>query len=126
MAPEVGRELLELDGEAAFAGGLVASEHDVGGSHHFAAVRLLPRRHEVELVELVLRRGPGGVQRRADEVQPVPNLRVQNVALVVSESKGRRDEDKKNRKEATEGEKGRESLIKVFINSSEPPVLAAE
>lgn len=90
VAPEVGRELLELYGEAAFAGGLVAGEHDVGGAHHLAAVRLLPRRHEVELVELVLWRGPDGVQRRADEVQPVPDLRVQDVALVVPEPGGRK------------------------------------
>lgn len=42
MAPQVGGKLLELDGEAALAGGLVAGEHDVGGAHDFAAVRLLP------------------------------------------------------------------------------------
>lgn len=95
VAPEVGRELLELDGEATLAGGLVTSEHNVGGSHHLTAVRLFPRGYEVEFVELVLWRGPGGVQRRADEVQPVPNLRVQHVALVVSKSEGRREEDKK-------------------------------
>lgn len=89
VAPEVGRELLELDGEAALAGGLVAGQHDVGGPGHLAAVRLLPRRHEVELVELVIRRGPGRVQWRADEVQPVPDLRVQDVALIVPEP-GRR------------------------------------
>lgn len=92
VAPEVGRELLELDGEAALAGGLVAGQHDVGGAGHLAAVGLLARRHEVELVELVLRRGPGGVQRGADEVQPVPDLRVQDVALVVPEP-GQREEE---------------------------------
>lgn len=100
VAPEVGRELLELDGEAALPRGLVAREHDVGGAHHLAAVRLLPRRHEVQLVELVVRRGPGGVQRGADEVQPVPDLRVQNVALIVPEPGGRKS-------------KGRESVTKV-------------
>lgn len=91
VTPEVGRELLELDGEASLAGGLVAREHDVGGAHHLAAVGLFPRRHEVEFVELVLWRGPGGVQRRADEVQPVPDLRVQHVAFLVMESEGRRE-----------------------------------
>lgn len=90
VAPQVGGKLLELDGEAALAGGLVTGEHDVGGAHHLAAVRLLPRRHQVQLVELVLRRGPGRVQRGADEVQPVPDLRIQDVALVVLEP-GRRE-----------------------------------
>lgn len=94
VAPEVGRELLELDGEAPLAGGLVTGQHDVGGAGHLAAVRLLPRRHKVELVELVLRSGPGGVQRRADEVQPVPDLRVQNVALIVPEPGQRKEEGK--------------------------------
>lgn len=89
VAPEVRRELLELDGETALPRGLVTRQHDVGRAHHLAAVRLLPRRHEVELVELVLRRGPGRVQRGADEVQPVPDLRVENVALIVSEPGGR-------------------------------------
>lgn len=88
VAPEVRRELLELDGEAALPRWLVARQHDIGRAHHLAAVRLLPRRHEVELVELVLRRGAGRVQRGADEVQPVPDLRVENVALVVPEPGG--------------------------------------
>lgn len=43
VAPEVGRELLELDGEATLAGGLVAGQHNVGGAGDLAAVRLLPR-----------------------------------------------------------------------------------
>lgn len=85
VAPEVGRELLELDGEAALAGRLVAGQHDVGRAVHLAAVRLLPQRHQVEFVELVLRRGPGRVHWRADEVQPVPDLRVEDVALIVPE-----------------------------------------
>lgn len=42
VAPQVGRELLELDGEAALACGLVTSQDDVGRSGHLAAVRLLP------------------------------------------------------------------------------------
>lgn len=92
VAPQVGRELLELDGEAALARGLVARQHDVGRTGDLAAVRLLPRRHEVELVELVIGRGPGRVQRRADQVQPVPDLRVQDVALIVPEP--RRKEEK--------------------------------
>lgn len=113
VAPEVGRELLELDGEAALAGGLVARQHDVGRAHHLAAVRLFPRRHEVELVELVLWRGPGAVLRRADEVQPVPDLRVQDVALIVPEpgGKGR----KRKRKRCQRRAKGRDSLIKVIF-----------
>lgn len=43
VSPEVGGELLELDGEAALSRGLVARQHDVGRAHHLAAVRLLPR-----------------------------------------------------------------------------------
>ena len=85
VAPEVGRELLELDGEAAFARGLVARQHDVGRAHDLAAVGLLPRRHQVQLVELVLRRGAGAVLRRADQVQPVADLREEHVALGVVE-----------------------------------------
>lgn len=111
VAPEVGRELLELDGEAALAGGLVARQHDVGRAHHLAAVRLFPRRHEVELVELVLWRGPGAVLRRADEVQPVPDLRVQDVALIVPEPGG----TGKKRKRCQRRAKGRDSLIKVIF-----------
>lgn len=90
VAPQVRRELLELDGEAALAGGLIAGQHDVGRPVDLAAVRLLPRRHQVQLVELVIRRGADRVQRGADEVQPVPDLRVQNVALVVPEPGNRR------------------------------------
>lgn len=111
VAPQVGGVLLELDGEASLAGGLVAGEHDVGGAHHLAAVRLLPRRHEVELVELVLRRGPGRVQRRADDVQPVPDLRVQNVALIVPEPERKRE---RRKTKGVRGEGDRESLIRVF------------
>lgn len=102
VAPEVWRELLELDGEAALAGGLVTGQHDVGRAVHLAAVRLLPRRHQVELVELVIRRGPGRVQRGADEVQPVPDLRVQDVALVVPEpghTEGKESTESKYRKQ---------------------------
>lgn len=85
VAPQVGRELLELDGKAALTRGLVARQDDVGRPGHLAAIRLLPRRHKVELVELVIGRGPGRVQRRADQIQPVPDLRVQDVALIVPE-----------------------------------------
>lgn len=42
VAPQVGRELLELDGEAALARGLVARQDDVGRPGHLAAVRLFP------------------------------------------------------------------------------------
>lgn len=90
VAPQVRRELLELDGEAALAGGLVARQHDVGRPVDLAAVGLLPRRHQVQLVELVIRRGADRVQRRADEVQPVPDLRVQDVAFVVPEPESRK------------------------------------
>lgn len=85
VAPQVGRELLELDGEAALARGLVARQDDVRRPGHLAAVRLLPRRHQIELIELIIGRGPGRVQRRADQVQPVPDLRVQDIALIVPE-----------------------------------------
>lgn len=103
VAPEVWRELLELDGEAALAGGLVTGQHDVGGPVDLAAVRLLPRRHKVQLVELVIRRGASRVQRRADEVQPVPDLRVQNVALVVPEpgNRGRKECTKSKRRKSS-------------------------
>lgn len=112
VAPEVGRELLELDGEATLAGGLVAGQHDVGGAVHLAAVRLFPRRHEVELVELVLRRGPGGVQWGADEVQPVPNLRVQNVALIVPEPGRKIENEERQQKEGKEsGEREKQRFI---------------
>lgn len=85
VAPQVGRELLELDGETALARGLVARQDDVRRPCHLATVRLLPRRHEIELIELIIGRGPGRVQRRADQVQPVPDLRVQDIALIVPE-----------------------------------------
>lgn len=134
VAPQVGRELLELDGEAALSGGLVAGEHDVGGSHHLAAVRLFPRRHQVELVELVLRRGAGRVQRGADEVQPVPDLRVQDVALVVPEPGEEEREEKERKQKGSQGTVERQRIINQSLllpaaateTSSEPPVLAAE
>lgn len=87
VAPQVGRELLELDGEATLARGLVTRQNDVGRPGHLAAVRLLPGRHEVELVELIIGRGPGCIQRGAYQIQPVPNLRVQDVALIIPEPK---------------------------------------
>lgn len=93
VAPQVGRELLELDGETALARGLVTRQDDVRRPGHLAAVRLLPRRHEIELIELIIGRGPGRVQRRADQVQPVPDLRVQNIALIVPEPREEEEEE---------------------------------
>lgn len=93
VAPQVGRELLELDGETALACGLVTRQDDVRRPGHLASVRLLPRRHEIELIELIIGRGPGRVQRRADQVQPVPDLRVQDIALIVPEPREEEEDE---------------------------------
>ena len=117
MSPEVGRELLELDGEAHVAGGLVAGEQQVGGAHDLAAVGLLARGHQVQLVELVLAGGPGPrlAGRGADQVQTVPYLGVEHVAPVIPEPARERHGGERGREgreseegEAREREKGRE------------------
>lgn len=72
VAPEVGGELLKLDGEARVGVGFIAGEQQVGVLAQLAPVCLLALRHQVQLIELVLpRRGRG-----THQVQTVPHLRV--------------------------------------------------
>lgn len=70
MSPQVGGELLELDGEAHVTVGLVTGEQQVWRAHHLTAVSLLARGHQVQLVVLILTGGAGalGVGGWADQV----------------------------------------------------------
>lgn len=87
VAPQVRRVLLKLDGEPHVTVGLVAGEKQVWGSGHFTPVGLVPGRHQVQFVELVLGRGAGAGRLRpgADEVQTIPDLRVQDITLIITE-----------------------------------------
>lgn len=86
VTPQVGRVLLKLDGETHITVGFIAGEKQVGGSGHFTPVCLIPRRHQVQFIELVFGwgAGTGRLRRWANEVQTIPDLRVQDITLVIA------------------------------------------
>lgn len=91
QAHVVGAELLELDGELDVLLRLVAVDQHVGVEDGAAALRLLPL-HQVQLVELVL---SALVRFGTDDVQLVPDVRVNHQALSRQKSGERRKGGKK-------------------------------
>lgn len=90
VAPQVGRVLLKLDGETHVTVGLIAGEEQVWGSGHFTPVCLVPWRHQVQFIVLIIGRGAGTGRLRcwANEVQTIPDLRVQDITLIITKPAG--------------------------------------
>lgn len=92
QAPQIGAELLKLEGELDVLVGLYAVEERRVGLGDGAALQLLPR-HHVYLVILHAIASPA-VHAGAHNVQLIPDLGVQYHALAWHESERRRREGK--------------------------------
>lgn len=102
QAPQIGAELLKLEGELDVLVGLDAVEERRVGLGDGAALQLLPGHH----VHLVILHAIGhpAVHARAHNVQLIPDLGVQYHALAWHES-GRGDKEEEEEKEEGNGRK---------------------
>lgn len=98
MAPEVRAILLEFDGETEIQVWSVTSEKEVWGRGCLTAPPL-GTPYQIQFVELIIRRGVG--TRRpgpgTEQVEPVPNLRVENITALCLEPAGKKVRDTRRR-----------------------------